>query len=111
MKKALTLILVLMLPAVAFGDLLIVEKVSSSGAMGMWESHGTETTYIKGEKVRTDSEMKVKGFLGHIHPRLDGIREFHPLRKHPVVHEDKPSAHHGLQRGTHHGPGVTAKPP
>jgi hypothetical protein len=79
MKKALTLVLVLMLPAIAFGDLLIVEKVSSSGAMGMWESHGTETTYIKGEKVRTDSEMKVKGMMEAMMPKPE-LMETHIVR-------------------------------
>jgi|GEM_PF-1654714 len=63
MRKALIVIFVLLIPGVVLGDLLIKEKVSSSGAMGMWESEGTETTYIKGDKVRTDSEMKVKGMM------------------------------------------------
>jgi hypothetical protein len=79
MKKALVLFLVLILPGVVFGDLLITEKVSSSGAMGMWESHGIETTYIKGEMVRTDSEMKVTGMMEAMMPQSEMV-ETHIVR-------------------------------
>ena len=71
MRKAIIAILVLLIPAVALGDLLIKEAVSSTGAMGMWESKGTETTYIKGDKVRTDSEMEVKGMMEAMMPDSD----------------------------------------
>jgi len=73
MRKAIIAILVLLIPAVALGDLLIKETVSSTGAMGMWESRGTETTYIKGDKVRTDSEMEVKGMMEAMMPDPDVI--------------------------------------
>lgn len=79
MKKALIVILLVLLPAAALGDLLIKEKVSSTGAMGMWKSEGTETTYIKGDKVRTDSEMKVKGMMEAMMPK-PGVVETHIVR-------------------------------
>jgi hypothetical protein len=62
------------MPAVVFADLLITESVSSSGAMGMWESKGTETTYIKGDKVRTDSQMEVKGMMEAMMPDADEVQ-------------------------------------
>jgi hypothetical protein len=74
MRKAIIAILVLLIPGVVLGDLLITEKVSSTGAMGMWESKGTETTYIKGDKVRTDSEMEVKGIMEAMMPDPDVVQ-------------------------------------
>lgn len=74
MKKVLILMLVLLIPGVVLGDLLIKEKVSSSGAMGMWESEGTETTYIKGEKVRTESQMEVRGMMEAMMPESDEVQ-------------------------------------
>jgi len=73
-KKLLILMLVLLIPGVVVGDLLIKEKVSSSGAMGMWESEGTETTYIKGDKVRTVSQMEVKGMMEAMMPESDEVQ-------------------------------------
>lgn len=74
MRKAIILVLVLLIPGVVLGDLLIKEKVSSTGAMGMWKSSGTETTYIKGDKVRTDSEMTVTGMMEAMMPKPDVIQ-------------------------------------
>ncbi len=79
MKEALVIILVLSMPAVVLGDLLIEEEVSSRGAMGMWESRGTETTYIKGDKVRTDSKTTVKGMMEAMMPKPEVI-ETHIIR-------------------------------
>ena len=79
MRRAIIVVLVLLIPGAVFGDLLIKEKVSSKGAMGMWESKGTETTYIKGDKVRTDSEMTVKGMMEAMMPEPD-IVETHIVR-------------------------------
>ena len=74
MKKAITAVLVLLIPGAVLADLLIVENVSSTGAMGMWESKGTETTYIKGDKVRTDSQMEVKGMMEAMMPDPDLVQ-------------------------------------
>lgn len=79
MKEALVIILVLSMPAVVLGDLLIEEEVSSRGAMGMWESRGTETTYIKGDKVRTDSKTTVKGMMEAMMPKPEVV-ETHIIR-------------------------------
>lgn len=79
MRKAMIIILVLLIPAVVLGDLLIEEKVSSKGAMGMWESKGMETTYIKGDKVRTDSRTTVKGMMEAMMPKPEVI-ETHIVR-------------------------------
>lgn len=79
MRKAVIAVLILLIPGVVFGDLIIKEKVSSKGAMGMWESKGTETTYIKGDKVRTDSETKVKGMMEAMMPKPDVV-ETHIVR-------------------------------
>ena len=74
MKKTIVALLIVLIPAFAFADLLITESVSSSGAMGMWESKGTETTYIKGDKVRTDSQMEVKGMMEAMMPDADEVQ-------------------------------------
>jgi hypothetical protein len=79
MKETLVIILVLSMPAVVLGDLLIEEEVSSRGAMGMWESRGTETTYIKGDKVRTDSKTTVKGMMEAMMPKPEVV-ETHIIR-------------------------------
>jgi hypothetical protein len=79
MRKAMIIVLVLLIPAVVLGDLLIEEKVSSKGAMGMWESKGMETTYIKGDKVRTDSRTTVKGMMEAMMPKPEVI-ETHIVR-------------------------------
>jgi hypothetical protein len=79
MRKAIIIVLVLLIPAVVLGDLLIEEKVSSKGAMGMWESKGMETTYIKGDKVRTDSRTTVKGMMEAMMPKPEVI-ETHIVR-------------------------------
>jgi hypothetical protein len=63
MKKAVVIAVIVLIPGLVFGDLVIKEKVSSKGAMGMWQSEGTETTYLKGDKIRTDSDVKVKGMM------------------------------------------------
>ena len=42
-------------PAAARADLTVKEQTQMSGMMGMLSSKGTETTYIKGEKMRTES--------------------------------------------------------
>jgi hypothetical protein len=76
MRKAVIAVLVLLIPGVVLGDLLIKEKVSSKGAMGMWESKGTETTYIKGDKVRTDSETTVKGMMEAMMPKPDVVETY-----------------------------------
>jgi hypothetical protein len=76
MRKAIIVVLVLLIPGVVLGDLLIKEKVSSTGAMGMWKSHGTEITYIKGDKVRTDSDMTVTGMMEAMMPEPGAVQTY-----------------------------------
>ena len=76
MRKAVIALAVVLIPGAVFADLLITESVSSSGAMGMWESKGTETTYIKGDKVRTDSKMEVKGMMEAMMPDADEVQTY-----------------------------------
>jgi hypothetical protein len=64
MRTALAAIVCLVLvPAVAGADLVITQDLSTSGFMGMWSSEGTEVTYLKGERMRTESEMTTKGMM------------------------------------------------
>jgi hypothetical protein len=73
MKRAtLILLCVLVIPAVAAGDLVIREKVTGSGFMGMGGSEGTEVTYIKGDMVRTESETTHKDMMAGIAPGMPG---------------------------------------
>jgi hypothetical protein len=76
MRKAIIAVVILLLPAVALADLVVVEKVSSTGGMGMWKSGGTETTYIKGDKVRTDSDIKVEGMMQSMMPNPDMVQTY-----------------------------------
>ncbi len=76
MKRAIIAVLVLLVPGVVMADLLIKEEVLSTGAMGMWESKGTETTYIKGDKVRTDSRTEVKGMMEAMMPGPDVVETY-----------------------------------
>ena len=64
MKKIILVVICgLMVPAVAMGDLTVKEKTKSSGFMGMGGVEGVETTYIKGDMIRTESEMTYKGMM------------------------------------------------
>ena len=76
MKKAIVAVLVVLIPGAVLADLLITENVMSTGAMGMWESKGTETTYIKGDKVRTDSKTEVKGMMEAMMPDPDVVQTY-----------------------------------
>ncbi len=75
MRKATIALLLLLVPAVALADLVIKEKVSSAGAMGMWKAGGVETAYLKGDRIRTESEMKAEGMMQGMMPEggLGGI--------------------------------------
>ena len=57
------LVCMMMIPAVAGADLTIKEKTSSTGFMGMWSSKGTEVTYVKGGKMRSESEIERGGMM------------------------------------------------
>ena len=64
MKKALILLVcALIIPVVACADLTIKEETTVQGFMGIWTSRGTEITYIKGDKVRNESEVERSGFV------------------------------------------------
>lgn len=54
----------LLLPAVGRADLTVKEETQMSGMMGMLSSKGTETTYIKGDKMRSEGKMEAGGMMG-----------------------------------------------
>jgi len=55
---------VLALPLAALADLTVKEQVGMSGMMGMMSSKGSETTYIKSDKMRSESNMEMGGMMG-----------------------------------------------
>lgn len=57
-------IVVLLLPVVAQADLTVKEDTRMNGMMGMLSSKGTETTYIKGEKMRSETKTEMGGMMG-----------------------------------------------
>jgi hypothetical protein len=64
MKKMLMVVVcVLVLPALAGADLTIKEATTVKGFMGIWTSKGMETSYIKGDKFRSESEVERSGFV------------------------------------------------
>lgn len=64
MKKLLvTLVLVLPVPAIAVAGLVIEEKISTRGMMGAVAADGSETTYIDGDKIRTESQITHGGMM------------------------------------------------
>ncbi|MFH1313298.1 MAG: hypothetical protein ABIJ00_08720 [Candidatus Eisenbacteria bacterium] len=62
-KLTLVVLCVLVIPVVAAADLVIKEKISSSGFMGMGGSEGIEVTYLKGDMIRTEAEMTYTGMM------------------------------------------------
>ena len=56
-------VLVTLIPAVASAGLVIQEKISTRGMMGAVEADGQETTYIEGDRIRTESLMKHGGMM------------------------------------------------
>ncbi len=58
----------LVAPPLARADLVVKERVETQGFMGMWTSRGTETSYIKGEKIRNESETKTEGGMPGMMP-------------------------------------------
>jgi hypothetical protein len=62
MKRiAVMMICMLVIPIVASADLTIREKTHIRAFMGVWVSEGSELTYIKGEKMRSESETEKTG--------------------------------------------------
>lgn len=57
------LLLCAVFPTVGFAGLVIEEKLSTRGMMGMMAADGTETTYIEGDKIRTESRIKHGGMM------------------------------------------------
>jgi hypothetical protein len=57
------LLLCILVPTVGFGGLVIEEKLTTRGMMGMMDASGKETTYIEGDKIRTESRMKHGGMM------------------------------------------------
>jgi hypothetical protein len=58
-----TIVLILLVPAIAVAGLVIEEKISTRGMMGAVAADGRETTYIKGDKIRTESQIKHGGMM------------------------------------------------
>jgi hypothetical protein len=54
---------VLVLPALAGADLTVKEATTVKGFMGIWTSKGEETSYIKGDKFRSESDVERSGFV------------------------------------------------
>jgi hypothetical protein len=64
MRKALILLVcALVVPVVACADLTIKEETTVQGFMGIWTSKGSEITYIKGDKVRNETEVERSGAI------------------------------------------------
>ena len=64
MKRMLGFLLLMMLiPVLAGADVTIKEKTTITGFMGMWKADGTETTYLKGDKYRNESEVERSGMV------------------------------------------------
>jgi hypothetical protein len=63
----------LIVPMIANADLTIKEKTYTKAFMGMWTSEGTEITYLKGDKMRTESDVERKGM-----PVAQGMEEAAP---------------------------------
>ncbi len=62
MKKiAVLMICVLAIPILASADLTIKEKTYIRAFMGVWASEGDEVTYIKGDKMRSESATEKTG--------------------------------------------------
>jgi hypothetical protein len=51
-------------PALVRADLTVKEQTQMSGMMGMISSKGTETTYIKSDKMRTEGQTAMGGAMG-----------------------------------------------
>jgi hypothetical protein len=62
-SAAVMIALIVLLAAVACADVTITEKISSRGYMGVAATEGTEITYIKGDRIRTESDLKYPGTL------------------------------------------------
>ncbi len=64
MRKALILLVcALIVPVVAGADLTIKEETIVHGFMGIWTSKGSEITYIKGDKVRNETDVERSGVV------------------------------------------------
>jgi hypothetical protein len=64
MRSALVfLLLIMLIPVLATADVTIKEKTTMRGFMGMWTSQGTETTYLKGDKYRNESDVERSGIV------------------------------------------------
>jgi hypothetical protein len=70
-RVGILLICVLVIPIVAGADLTIKEKTSTRGFMGMWTAQGEETTYLKGDKIRTESREDRQGMMPSTKPIKD----------------------------------------
>jgi hypothetical protein len=57
------LVCMMLVPMVVGADLTIEEKTYFRAPMGMWTTRGTEVTYIKGDKMRTESKEERTGMM------------------------------------------------
>jgi hypothetical protein len=85
-KTALMLLCVLAIPVVGAADLVITEKISGSGFMGMGGSEGTEVTYLKGDMIRSESEMTFTGMMPGMAP---GMKAKEPSKTVTIMRFDK----------------------
>jgi hypothetical protein len=60
-RTTLILICLLVIPVLASADLMIKEETYVRAFMGVFASEGTEITYIKGDKMRSESETEKSG--------------------------------------------------
>jgi hypothetical protein len=54
----------MLVPALALADLTVKELTQMNGMMGMLSSKGNEVTYIKGDKMRSESQTEMGGTMG-----------------------------------------------
>ena len=62
-RVGILLVCMMIVPVVVGADLTIEEKTYSRAPMGMWTAEGREVTYIKGDKMRSESEVESSGMM------------------------------------------------
>ena len=64
-----------LLPVAARADLTVREQMKMNGMMGMISTDGTETTYIKGAKMRVESAMEIGGMMAGMAQGVDAQQD------------------------------------
>jgi hypothetical protein len=65
-KAAIVLVLLMTVPILASADLTVKEKTTVRAFMGIWSGHGEETTYVKGDNFRNESQVERSGFTNPV---------------------------------------------